>query len=238
MLKALLDRVLELAEIKAVSVGNATYTKENIFKRIKSPEQMPPATLTFNTLRGLVDYRGHIITSIEDNVFYSVMGPGKVSLMSCNDPSNDNIQFNYAEAILNVESFHFGVWGDLEMFIISLLSQFKPTTDRDGVIETLAHLSNDHVVQNIDDKFSQKLKVKTGLTTKAEVEIKNPVNLAPYRTFREVEQPSSNFILRYRNRGELIEAALFEGDGGAWKLDAIQNIKNWLTLNTTTAVIG
>ncbi|GAG24824.1 unnamed protein product, partial [marine sediment metagenome] len=98
--------------------------------------------------------------------------------------------------------------------------------------------------QNIDNKFSQSLQIKTSLTTKANVVIENPINLKPYRTFREVDQPESNFILRYidskhpQNRSGGIEAALFEGDGGAWKLEAIQNIKNWLTEKTEIPVIG
>ena len=41
----------------------------------------------------------------------------------------------------------------------------------------------------------------------------------------EVEQPESPFILRFN---ENANAALFEGDGGAWKLRAVENIRAWL----------
>ena len=63
------------------------------------------------------------------------------------------------------------------------------------------------------------------------------VTLKPFRTFREIEQPESEFILRYQNRNG-IEAALFEGDGGCWKLDAILRIKEWLSDKTEIPVIG
>lgn len=53
--------------------------------------------------------------------------------------------------------------------------------------------------------------------------------LRPYRTFREVEQPASEFVFRLRSlNGEVPWCALFEADGGKWKLDAVLKIKAWL----------
>ncbi|GET15220.1 hypothetical protein SN4111_14820 [Ligilactobacillus agilis] len=53
----------------------------------------------------------------------------------------------------------------------------------------------------------------------------NPVLLAPYRTFIEVKQPENKFIFRMKDgpRG-----AIFEADGGAWRNQAILNIKTFL----------
>ncbi|MEB9782308.1 hypothetical protein P4K16_30685, partial [Bacillus cereus] len=53
----------------------------------------------------------------------------------------------------------------------------------------------------------------------------NPVQLSPYRTFVEVEQPESKFVFRMR---EGARCGLFEADGGAWKLEAMNNIKEYL----------
>jgi len=60
----------------------------------------------------------------------------------------------------------------------------------------------------------------------------NPIRLRPYRTFREIEQPASLFVLRLQKGrdGELPRAALFEADGGQWKLEACQAIKHWLDM--------
>ena len=238
MLKALLERTLDLANIKFEKIGGNVFTKDRLI-RVKDSNQHSPETLELNNLTGLVDYVKQLPTAggVGNDVFFAVTSPTKVSLMSQIDPDNDNTQFTFATAVLSVDNFNFNHWFDLETFIISLLSQFEETEERDATIETLAHLSNEHIVNNTDDKFSQKLQVKTGLTTKAEVEVKNPINLKPFRTFREIDQPESNFILRYRNQNG-IQAALFEGDGGAWKLKAIQNIKNWLTEKTSIPVIG
>lgn len=47
------------------------------------------------------------------------------------------------------------------------------------------------------------------------------VALRPYRTFTEVEQPESEFILRLDDEGRV---GLIEADGGAWKMTAKASI--------------
>jgi hypothetical protein len=56
------------------------------------------------------------------------------------------------------------------------------------------------------------------------------VELRPYRTFREIEQPASKFVLRVKRGGEGQKpgCALFEADGGFWKLEAIENIRKYI----------
>lgn len=67
----------------------------------------------------------------------------------------------------------------------------------------------------------------------------NPVYLAPYRTFREVTQPLSPFVLRMKQgrEGGLPTVALFEADGGKWKLDAIAFIRDFLREKIETVPI-
>lgn len=67
--------------------------------------------------------------------------------------------------------------------------------------------------------------------------------LRPYRTFREVEQPASRFVLRLQSgQGDgMPKAALFEADGGAWRLTAIEAIARWLRtaqMPDALAIIG
>ena len=47
------------------------------------------------------------------------------------------------------------------------------------------------------------------------------IPLRPYRTFTEVEQPESEFILRLDDEGRV---GIIEADGGAWKMTAKANI--------------
>jgi len=52
----------------------------------------------------------------------------------------------------------------------------------------------------------------------------------PFRTFREVLQPASPFVLRVQAgaQGGLPTVGLFEADGGAWRLSAVEGIRGWL----------
>ncbi|MFQ9697783.1 MAG: hypothetical protein ACLRY5_13210, partial [Zhenhengia sp.] len=76
-----------------------------------------------------------------------------------------------------------------------------------------------------DDGVSQAATIKTGVASIGEVKVPNPVYLAPYRTFAEIEQPVSKFVFRMESGPK---AALFEADGGAWKNEAILKIKDYL----------
>lgn len=50
------------------------------------------------------------------------------------------------------------------------------------------------------------------------------INLRPYRTFQELEQPASDFLIRLDER----YIRFIEADGGMWKLEARKAIKEYL----------
>ena len=81
-----------------------------------------------------------------------------------------------------------------------------------------------------DDGISQRVTVRDGVVRVNDVVIKNPVYLRPFRTFCEIDQPESPFILRIKNSdGKGVpEIALYEADGGLWKHRAIQGIQAYL----------
>ena len=65
--------------------------------------------------------------------------------------------------------------------------------------------------------------------------IKPRVPLRPFRTFQEVEQPESEFLLRMDEEGNI---GLFEADGGMWKLKARQTVKAFLEEQLAEEVAG
>ena len=77
--------------------------------------------------------------------------------------------------------------------------------------------------------MTQKATVKTGIASKSDAIVPNPVKLRPYRTFLEVEQPVSEFIFRMKqDKYDGINCAIFEADGGAWQMAATRAIKEYL----------
>lgn len=72
----------------------------------------------------------------------------------------------------------------------------------------------------------------TEATTKRQITVNikfTPVSLIPYRTFLEVPQPASDFVFRIsEGRGGAPAFKLVAADGGLWKSQAVDNVKNYL----------
>lgn len=78
-----------------------------------------------------------------------------------------------------------------------------------------------------ENGVSQSVTVRKGVALAGTEQVKPIVKLRPYRTFQELMQPESDFLLRVRDGNEI---GLFEADGGMWKLDARQSIKYHLEM--------
>ncbi len=73
--------------------------------------------------------------------------------------------------------------------------------------------------------MSQEVTARQGIALSQRVAVKPRVPLRPYRTFLEVEQPESEFLLRLDEQGRV---GLFEADGGMWKMTAKHSIADYL----------
>jgi hypothetical protein len=230
MLKEFVDKILSLSCIQTIAVGEHTYARsEDRLTRIKPPQLKAPEPLHFCTLGGLVEYIDKEIDHIELQApFIHAVSFDTIALCGWIIPENDNERFMYAIAELAQSGFSFDTWMDLETFNIALQSMFVMDETVERLLSVIGNLASETVRENHDDRLSQTVQVKTGITTKANVTIENPLTLRPYRTFREVEQPASNVIFRIRDNNGL-KCALFESDSGKWQIDAVDNIKAWLT---------
>ena len=166
--------------------------------------------IRLNILSGLVDYIKSNIDGFDDLILH-VVDEKLVELKGKLQPNGDRELLAVATAI--VPEFDFDSYMDIESFNIALQSQFVKTDDRDNVRSTG------------DDGISQAVTIKSGIATAENIKVPNPVILAPYRTFVEVKQPESKFIFRMQSgpRG-----AIFEGDGGLWRVEAIKTIAKYL----------
>ena len=111
-----------------------------------------------------------------------------------------------------------------------LQSVFQDGDDRDLLLRFAGTVENGTVTQYGDDGVSQKATIKTGIASKGDALVPNPVKLRPFRTFLDVEQPESQFIFRMRDNERYggVDCALYEADGGAWKIQAMKKIKDYL----------
>jgi hypothetical protein len=119
----------------------------------------------------------------------------------------------------------------LEAMIIGLQSQFEPSDDTAEILAVLGNLREEKVASWSDDGVSQSVTTRKGIAMGERTPVPRIVTLTPYRTFAEIEQPASQFILRLQQSqrdGEPPRAGLFEADGGRWKLKAIERIQSYL----------
>lgn len=141
-------------------------------------------------------------------------------------------QFVKAQLPSDSPKFRFGQWLDPEDFVIGLMTLFEDADYQHGdhhkVVRLVSNLAAEAVNISNDDGFSQQVVTKQGMVTKNEEKVSPRVTLSPFRTFREIAQPPSEFVLRLRSRtGQQPVCGLFEADGGEWKNDAINKIKDY-----------
>lgn len=228
MIKEAIDRILELSEIKVLKINDRQYTTKNVHP-VLNPMQ---TALEVMTLQGIVDY---IKLNIDDNLlndkslFIHVVSNGQVKLLGDTE-GNFKQRPTYMTATFNNPRFQFGIFHDVEEFIIGVQSFFVLTNQAKQLLKVVGNLKDEKVKTSQDDGFSQIAVAKTGITKVQEVIIENPIELSPYRTFPEIYQPESAFILRLRSGkdGNLPQCALFECDNGKWKIEAMERIKAWL----------
>lgn len=203
-----------------VQTDLGVYSKTHLIRM----EQPVADTLKVTTLTGLIDYIKSNIDKVEEELLIQVKSNEEVNLYSPLNADRNRELFLRAEAILP-SNIRYDRFLDTEQFNIMLQSSFVDKGSRAALL-TYTALTQDEAVKTVGDNgVSQQVTVKTGVATLEQAIVPNPVKLAPYRTFPEVEQPLSKFIFRMQ---EGPKAALFEADGGAWRNEAIKNIKEYL----------
>ena len=182
-----------------------------------------------STLTSLVDYIKGDIDKFPGKMIIQVVSPEKVKLFSQLNDLREREELVVVEA--RVPEFSFNKFMPQENFIINLQSKFidDPESDRELILKFAGTVENGTIAEYGDDGVTQKATVKTGIASKGEAIVPNPVKLRPYRTFLEVEQPKSEFIFRMeQDKYDGITCAIFEADGGAWKIAATKAIKDYL----------
>ncbi|PEJ46939.1 hypothetical protein CN692_25485 [Bacillus sp. AFS002410] len=218
MIKEAIQYIVSLGNTRLENINGQSYSTQQMYLA-KEPT---PAELEVRSLSGLVEYlKSHF--DGDEKVMVQVINPVKVQAFS--SFNNDFNRKEFINAVAMLPQFTFDRFHDTEDFNIKLQSAFVQNNDRDIMLKVVGNIKEEAVNTIGDDGVSQSVVAKTGVATVSQVKVPNPVQLAPYRTFVEVEQPTSNFIFRMKNGPQ---AALYEADGGAWKLEAMKNIQTYL----------
>lgn len=227
MIKAALEYVVGLKKPETVRHGGGVYADKPLYQMKKA--DFP--TLKLNTLESIVRYVQKIGDERQSEDYEAavpiIIHIESATCVALKDIANvgDGKRDCMVLATAEVPRFQYGEFHDAESFNIALQSNFLDTEDKATILQVVGNLKEDAVRTMTDDGVSQVTAVRTGVATVADVKVPNPVSLRPFRTFIEVDQPESRFIFRMREGGR---CAIFEADGGAWKLEAKKNIYNYL----------
>lgn len=231
---AAIESVADLARQaagKTVEIDGVTYSTTPLTDvRKKEPE---PDALGVATLSSLVEYVKENRDDLElANATLVVRSPNLVALVGKLGTGHYRQRFIYLTAKCDpaaIAGFTFGEFLPLEPFNIALQALFEDAHQRADVLRLAGNVKADQVRVQADDGKTQTVEARAGVATVEKVDVPNPVQLAPFRTFTEVEQPASPFVFRLREGRNGIEAALFEADGGKWRETAVASIKAYLT---------
>lgn len=225
MIKDALKYLVGLDKPNLVELNGATFCDKGL-ERVVADQYASCIKLT--TLSSLVDYIKSNVDEMKGHMFVHVESPTMVSLFSQLDGNRE--REHVVKVIAELPTIHTDTYMDKENFNIALQSKYVNNADREVLLKFVSCVEKGTVAEYGDDGISQKATVKTGLVSKGEAIVPNPVVLKPYRTFAEVDQPESAFVFRMKSEkyDDSIKCALYEADGGAWRLYAMDNIKAYL----------
>ena len=231
MLKEFVEYLVGLDKPEIHNAGELEYTNRPLTLIT------PPAKARFqcSTLQALAD----LVDSVKSgDVVAHITSPTEVQLVDADcDAWGRRHLFAEAEFPDGIAKFPFGSWLSPEDFIIKAQSCFQRVKvenddgtmaqDLDYVLKCASDIRAESTVANKDDGLAQRVAMQAGVLM-AETVLKPRVNLAPFRTFAEIDQVISLFIFRAKFEGSNVKLALFEADGGRWRLAAVAAIKSWL----------
>ena len=202
-----------------------------VVKELQVEKIFYPETMRVNTLTALVSYLKNAIQNgeVQQRVYINVVSPTEVYVTTEVNKFGKRSMIAKAERYC-FKPFNFGNSFDFESFVVALRSQFVRTEGIEKLLECLKSVTSANDVTTEDNGITQTMTAKNGVHLGA-VDITPVWELQPHRTFTEVSQPSSLFLFRVRKDGDNTRYTLFETDGNAWAVTAMDSIKVYLGWN-------
>lgn len=225
MIKEAIEKVEELVRSQIVTVDGAKfYSSEGEYKQI-IPEIPSPNRAFLTSLDAIVKMIRNEAVKQHDKVYVEVNSHKSVVCFTgaMGDKRWDRWELYQADATdvpgwKPEESFGF------EDAAIALQTRFQRTGDLEYTLQLLSQITTGAKVTYNDIGVATTVVSQKGISLQQNQTIRPIVNLRPYRTFQEVEQPEGKFLIRISERG----IRFIEADGGMWKLEARNTVKAYL----------
>ncbi len=225
-LRDAIDRITDLARPFTMEADGHQFCSKPLVE-VKA-EEFAPTAYEVDTLDALVKLILTEGVTLGRRLYVRVDSARRVTVATTyngGELRNPYQRFPLYAAVSDVPGVTIGNLMSQERAIVELQSLYGATPDRDYLLDLLSRIDVNEGVSSVDNGVTQEVNVRTGAVLKQATPVRPIVQLQPYRTFLEVEQPVSDFLLRVSKEGE---PTLFEADGGAWKLEAKRSIAAYL----------
>lgn len=244
MLKEFVDKIAELGGGKILAAHGKSYSRDELHVLPSPYAEIKP--LVVHTLAGLCDYvladfdilrqRGAAGAAMGKDLGIVFDGPTRARLVS-----QLFGEFRQRDVLVDCvpflsTPFRFGTFLAPQQFIVDVQACFVPSPTRAEVLALVGNLRSDTVGTWTDDGVTQEVTARKGIAGVERRAVPNPVRLAPYRTWHEIQQPESDYVLRVQRPDEDEEdmptVALFEVADNRWQVAgmryAVEFIRGYL----------
>lgn len=226
MLQKFIEHIQKTARPLIETVGGSTFriTSDGDVKEIL-PTIFHPDTLPLNSLDALIKMV-KTEASEQDAPLYITI-PDHMTVRCFGQPDaaeRYHRQFYYEANATDVPGWAEKNTLGFEEAQIALRTRFQETPDTLYAMKLVSDISLGAKVIYNDNGIATTITTQKGVALQTNEQIRPLVKLRPYRTFQEVEQPESIFLIRVSDRG----ISFIEADGGMWKLAARETIKAFL----------
>lgn len=217
MLKAMIEKIAELAAPKTYEVEGKTFSSKAL-SLVEAPKHSP-REIEVTGLDSVCKLVRHEADKVGMKLFVQIKSYNEVAVFSTY--GEEYRRFFLYKCTADTPAVTMGRFMAYENAVIELRSLYIPNDDTKYLLGLIGSISKESKVTSTDNGVSQKVEAKAGIALNSMVEIKPRVSLKPFRTFIEVEQPESEFLLRINDDGCI---GMFPADGGVWKLEATRNV--------------
>ena len=230
MIREAIDKIIELSDMPQQQIGDRNFMKAG-YTEIPPPR---PKALTFYTLTSLVGFINNI-GEVRDVVFVHVANEGEVRLVGELDSRQCRKLYAVCNPLIDC-SFKTGQWMTQDAFVTDVQAYFEDTADRHDLLKIVGNIRSEKSATLEDDGITQRVETAAGVVSKQMEDMPNPVRLCPFTTFPEVEQPTVEYVCRFRGNAqhEHPQFALFRIPNPVFSFNVCKAIKEWLAKELPT----
>jgi len=184
-----------------------------------------PDTLSLHSLDAMVKLVRTEAAKVQAPLYITIPDHMTVRCFGQPDPNARYFRQVYYEAnATDVPGWGEKVQLGFEEAQIAMRTRFQETADTIYALKLLSDICCGAKVVYNDNGIATTVTTQKGVALQSNEQIRPIITLKPYRTFQEVEQPESIFLIRVNEHG----ISFTEADGGMWKLKARQIVKAFL----------